>query len=76
MQADQENDGPGGWTPEPDALYEPEEAASFLRLKRKKSIYDIPAQQLPKTKVGPRGGLVRYFGRDLLEYARRRRVAA
>lgn len=53
----------------PDALYTREEAAAFLRIRRVRSMSDIPEAALPRVRVGAARKQVRYFGRDLLSYA-------
>lgn len=55
---------------DPDTLYTPAEAATLLGLRRTKSMSEIPTTDLPKCKVGPARGSVRYLGADLLAYAR------
>lgn len=56
-------------------LYTPEEAARLLGFgtpeePRTKTLYDIPEADLPKCRVGPARGAVRYFGADLIAYAK------
>lgn len=57
----------------PDALYTAAEVARYLRLGKKgrDRVYEIPTELLPKTRVGPKRGAVRYHGRDVLNYVRR-----
>lgn len=33
-----------------------------------KSVYEIPPNELPQCRVGPRRGAIRYFGADILAY--------
>ena len=60
-----------------EALYTAPEVARILGIKRIQTVYAIPAKLLPKVRVGPTGGLLRYKGSDILEYinACRERVA-
>ena len=52
----------------PDALYTPEEVAGYLRIERVKSVREIPEADLPRSRVGPGRRLIRFRGRDVLEY--------
>lgn len=61
--------------PHPDRLYKAEAVAQFLAVQRK-TVYCIPARLLPKVRVGPRGGSIRYIGRDVLRYIERARDSA
>ena len=56
---------------QPDRLYTTEEAAPILGLARD-TVYRIPRAQLPRVRVGPKGGGTRILGADLLEYMQRR----
>jgi len=61
-----------------DQLYTPDEAASLLGMKssrRVKTVANISRHELPIVWIGPRGGLKRYLGADLLAYINMRRVA-
>lgn len=51
----------------PEGIYTADEVAAYLKIQRKE-VYGIPEELLPKRRVGPRGGAVRYFGRDVLNY--------
>lgn len=51
-------------------MYTAREAAAWLRLSNWKSIYEIAEKELPRCKVGPRRGRIRYLGADLLCYVR------
>ncbi len=51
----------------PEQLYTPDRIAEYLGIKRD-TLYLIPEARLPKVRVGPRGGRVRYRGRDVLRY--------
>lgn len=69
----------------PDALYSPLEMAEILGFEsdiedekanarsRSNQVYKIPAKELPRTRVGGRGGKVMFRGRDILSYLDRRR---
>lgn len=61
--------------PHPDRLYRADAVAGFLGVTRQ-TVYCIPTRSLPKVRVGPKGGSVRYLGRDVLSYIERRRDAA
>ena len=52
----------------PEALYTAPEVARILGTNRVQSVYGIPPKLLPKVRVGPNGGLLRYKGSDLLQY--------
>lgn len=54
----------------PDAFYTVKEAALLLRFSRVDSIYEIPEAALPRCRVGPSRGSVRFYGADLLAYAK------
>lgn len=54
----------------PEAFYTAREAATLLRLSRVDSIYEIPEAELPRCRVGPSRGSVRFYGADLLAYAK------
>ncbi len=51
----------------PEAIYTADEVAEYLKIQRKE-VYGIPEELLPKRRVGARGGAVRYYGRDVLQY--------
>ena len=53
----------------PDALYDSVEAAQYLRLRNPRTVREIPEEVLPRTRVGPTRGEIRFMGRDLLNYA-------
>lgn len=52
------------------ALYTAREAAAWLRLSNWKSVYEIAETELPRCKIGPSRGRIRYWGADLLCYVR------
>lgn len=57
----------------PDRLYEPYIAAALVGIRSKRAettLAEIPAALLPVHRVGPTGGLKRYYGRNLLAYIR------
>lgn len=58
----------------PDRIYTAEEANDLLGFGRTKSermtIYDIPEEELPRCRVGPKRGASRFLGADLVAYAR------
>jgi hypothetical protein len=61
-----------------EALYTAEEAAVILGMKgtprsRQNAMYEIPEDALPRFRVGPNGGRLRWLGRDLLNYRREHR---
>jgi hypothetical protein len=53
---------------ETEALYDANDAAVILGLAHRDSMYTIPTGRLPQYRLGPKGGLVRWLGRDLLAY--------
>ena len=52
----------------PDALYDSVEAAQYLRLRNPRTVREIPEEALPRVRVGPTRGEIRFLGRDLLRY--------
>lgn len=52
----------------PFRLYLPEEVCDFLRLKDKASVYNIPETELPRQRIGPNRGSIRYYGLHILQY--------
>lgn len=52
----------------PTRIYTADEVARYLKIRRKE-VYAIPEELLPKRRVGARGGAVRYAGHDVLRYA-------
>lgn len=55
----------------PERLYEPYVAAALLGIRSKraeKTLAEIPEAILPVQRVGPSGGLRRYYGRNLISY--------
>lgn len=65
--------GPGEMSrgvPHADRLYRVDAVAGFLGVS-KQTVYSIPARLLPKVRVGPKGGAIRYQGRDVLNYLAR-----
>jgi hypothetical protein len=55
-------------------LYTSDEAAHLLGLSVRK-LWEIPSQELPRTRTGPGGGKVMWYGRNLLLYIRQRSAA-
>lgn len=55
---------------EPWRAYTAKEAAEFLGLARTDSVYEIPEVELPRVRVGPNRGSVRFLGADLVCYAK------
>jgi hypothetical protein len=51
----------------PERLYPAADVAEYLGIKRD-TLYLIPESRLRKFRVGPKGGRVRYHGRDVLQY--------
>ena len=51
----------------PERLYPAADVAEYLGIKRD-TLYLIPESRLRKVRVGPKGGRVRYRGRDVLQY--------
>lgn len=58
----------------PWALYTAGEVGRLLRLSRKR-VYELSPRELPRTRVGPNGGSVRFQGKDLLHFLEQRRDA-
>lgn len=63
---------------QPDGLYTPLEVADMLRFtgsekSRTNRVYAIPREELPRIRVGPRGGKAMFQGRDILAYLDLRR---
>ena len=54
----------------PGRLYTAAEASALLRYNRSATIYEIPATDLPRCKIGPSRGSLRFLGADLLAYAK------
>ena len=52
---------------DPNRLYKATDVARFLDL-HPDSVYRIPPFQLPRVRVGPRGGATRFRGADVLLY--------
>ena len=51
--------------------YDAKEAAAVLGISRVGSLYEIDEVELPRSRVGPGGTAVRFFGLDLLCYMKR-----
>lgn len=54
-------------------LYKPHVAAALIGIlstRAEKTLADIPEDLIPVHRVGPSGGLRRYYGRNLLRYIR------
>ena len=54
----------------PTGLYTVREAAAWLRISNFKAVYEIAESELPRCRVGPNRGRIRFLGADLLCYAR------
>lgn len=52
----------------PHRLYTPREVAEYMRFSDVNSVYNIPETELPRHKVGPNRGSVRYSGINILRY--------
>jgi hypothetical protein len=58
----------------PEARYTPAEAAALLGFgSRPKTIHEIPDNELPRYRIGPRKGKVLFQGIDLLQYLESRK---
>jgi hypothetical protein len=49
-------------------LYTAEDVAKILGLTNAKTVYDIPETELPRQRVGPRRGSVRFLGIQVRRY--------
>ena len=49
-------------------FYNADEVSEALGLRRRKTIYEIPEEDLPRYRVGPGRRTVRFLGRDLVNY--------
>lgn len=64
----------------PDVLYTPDEAAYLLGFRSEKRktnqnrLSEIDYSELPRVRVGPRGGKVMFLGRDVLAFIESRRA--
>jgi len=53
---------------DPKRFYNADEVSEALGLRRRKTVYEIPEEDLPRYRVGPGRRTVRFLGRDLVTY--------
>ena len=53
---------------DPQRFYDADEVSKALGLRRRKTVYEIPEDDLPRYRVGPGRRTVRFLGRDVVTY--------